>query len=510
MSTSRTAVPLTEAQRRARKYATFLALIATLGPFFYGFEGMVLNAAIKAVGTTFHLGPFLQGVAGAAGVIGGLIGALGAGRISDKIGRKTTLMWVGPFLLFEALLGPLSPLLGGFGYPFLLLTRIVGGIGFGAATTVAPGYVAEIAPADIRGRLIGFRQLAIILGLFFAGLINMGVVRLTGGAAKPAFWGLQTWQVLFACLIIPALLFVIFTAQIPESPRYLVSVGKTAEAGAVLAKVSGEDDPAARVKAIAASMEETGGRKLSISEIFSSKWRGLVLVGMMIAAFQQLTGINGVFFYSNSLFAAVGFNESMALQQTLLITGFKIVGVVSGILLVDHVGRKRMLIYGGTLIFVSGILLVDHVGRKRMLIYGGTLIFVSLGVVATVFTLAPVVDGKPDVADNPVLAFLAVAALCTFLLGFTSSWGPIFSIVMGEMFPNSIRGGAMSMASGADFFVNFLVVLLFPFLISWSPAGTYWIYCAFGVLAVIFTAKYLKETTGTELEDMDKLAASKK
>ena len=486
MSTSRTAVPLTEAQRRARKYATFLALIATLGPFFYGFEGMVLNAAIKAVGTTFHLGPFLQGVAGAAGVIGGLIGALGAGRISDKIGRKTTLMWVGPFLLFEALLGPISPLLGSFGYPFLLLTRIVGGIGFGAATTVAPGYVAEIAPADIRGRLIGFRQLVIILGLFFAGLINMGVVRLTGGAAKPAFWGLQTWQVLFACLIIPALLFVIFTAQIPESPRYLVSVGKTKEAEAVLAKVSGEDDPAARVKAIAASMEETGGRKLSIGEIFSSKWRGLVLVGMMIAAFQQLTGINGVFFYSNSLFAAVGFNESMALQQTLLITGFKIVGVV------------------------SGILLVDHVGRKRMLIYGGTLIFVSLGVVATVFTLAPVVDGKPDVADNPVLAFLAVAALCTFLLGFTSSWGPIFSIVMGEMFPNSIRGGAMSMASGADFFVNFLVVLLFPFLISWSPAGTYWIYCAFGVLAVIFTAKYLKETTGTELEDMDKLAASEK
>ena len=465
MSTSRTAAPLTETQRRARKYATFLALIATLGPFFYGFEGMVLNAAIKAVGTTFHLGPFLQGVAGAAGVIGGLIGALGAGRISDKIGRKTTLMWVGPFLL---------------------LPRIVGGIGFGAATTVAPGYVAEIAPADIRGRLIGFRQLAIILGLFFAGLINMGVVRLTGGAAKPAFWGLQTWQVLFACLIIPALLFVIFTAQIPESPRYLVSVGKTAEAEAVLAKVSGEDDPAARVKAIAASMEETGGRKLSIGEIFSSKWRGLVLVGMMIAASQQLTGINGVFFYSNSLFAAVGFNESMAPQQTLLITGFKIVGVV------------------------SGILLVDHVGRKRMLIYGGTLIFVSLGVVATVFTLAPVVDGKPDVADNPVLAFLAVAALCTFLLGFTSSWGPIFSIVMGEMFPNSIRGGAMSMASGADFFVNFLVVLLFPFLISWSPAGTYWIYCAFGVLAVIFTAKYLKETTGTELEDMDKLAASEK
>ena len=358
----------------------------------------------------------------------------------------------------------------------MLLTRIIGGIGFGAATTVAPGYVAEIAPADIRGRLIGFRQLAIILGLFFAGLINTAVVSFTGGAARPAFGGLMTWQVLFACLIIPALLFVVFTAKIPESPRYLVSVGRTDEAEAILAKVSAEADPVARVTAIAESLTATGGAKLSI---------GLVFVGMAIAAFQQLTGINGVFFYSNSLFAAVGFTESMALAQTLLITAFKIVGVL------------------------SGIMLVDRVGRKRMLIYGGTLIFVSLGIVATVFTVAPTVDGKPDVAHSPVLAFLAVAALCTFLLGFTSSWGPIFSIVMGEMFPNSIRGGAMSLASGADFLVNFLVVLLFPFLIAWSPAGTYWIYCAFGVLAVIFTARFLTETSGTELEDMDTVVAQK-
>ena len=293
----------------------------------------------------------------------------------------------------------------------------------------------------------------------------------------------MTWQVLFACLIIPALLFVIFTARIPESPRYLVSAGRSQEAEAVLAKLCGEEDPAVRVEAIAQSLAITGGAKLSIGQILSSQWRGLVFIGMAIAAFQQLTGINGVFFYSNSLFAAVGFTESMALAQTLLITAFKIVGVL------------------------VGIMAVDRVGRKRMLIYGGTLIFVSLGVVATVFTIAPTVDGKPDVADSPVLAFLAVAALCTFLLGFTSSWGPIFSIVMGEMFPNSIRGGAMSLASGADFLVNFLVVLLFPFLIAWSPAGTYWIYCAFGILAVAFTAKFLTETSGTELEDMDKVVS---
>lgn len=430
--------PSPQARAAARRYATVLALIATLGPFFYGFEGMVLNGAIKAVGSEFHLGELAKGVAGSAGIIGGLIGAVLAGRISDKIGRKTTLMWVGPFLAFEAVCGVFSPMLGSYGYPFLLLCRVVGGIGFGAATTVAPGYVAEIAPADIRGRLIGFRQLSIILGLFFAGLINVAVTRAAGGAGKELALGLQAWQWMFACLIIPAVFYIVFTTFIPESPRYLVSVGRREEAERILVKVTADPDPAARVQAIADSMGSDG---------------------------------------------AVGFTEAMALQQTLIITAFKIVGVV------------------------SGILLVDKVGRKRMLIYGGTIIFLSLAVVATVFTIAPIVNGKPDISSTPALGFVAVAALCTFIFGFTSSWGPIFSIVMGEMFPNQIRGGAMSLASGADFLVNFLVVLFFPYLIAWSPAGTYWIYCGFGVLAVIFTARYLHETTGTQLEDVDKVVS---
>lgn len=468
---------MTPKVRAARKYATTLALIATLGPFFYGFEGMVLNGAIKAVGVEFELGAFAKGVAGAAGIIGGLIGAIFAGRISDKIGRKGVLMWVGPFLLFEAILGPLSPVLGG--YFFLIFCRVMGGIGFGAATTVAPGYVAEISPADIRGRLIAFRQLAIILGLFFAGVINLLVTNWAGSSEATLAFGLKAWQWMFLCLIIPAILFIVFTSRIPESPRYLVSVKRDEEAAEILEKVTGDEPEEARqrVQSIRATLGE-GTEKMSIKAIMTSRWRGLVMVGVAIAAFQQLTGINGIFFYSNTLFEAVGFTEETAFQQTLIITLFKIVGVV------------------------TGILLVDKLGRKRMLVYGGTLIFISLSVVATVFTVAPNVDGHPDISSNPVLGYVALAALCCFILGFTSSWGPIFSIVMGEMFPNQIRGGAMSIASGADFFVNFLVVLLFPYLVAWSPAGTYWIYAAFGVLAVIFTAKYLEETSGRQLEDM--------
>lgn len=466
----------TTSAKRAYRYATFLALVVTLGPFFYGFEGMVLNGAISAVGTEFELGDLAKGVAGATGIIGGIIGALFAGRLSDKIGRRTVLLLVGPFLLFEAILGAFSPWLGG--YFFLLLCRIVGGIGFGAATTVAPGYVAEIAPAQIRGRLIAFRQLAIILGLFFAGTINFLVSHAAGSSSETLALGLKAWQWMFLCLLIPALFYSILMPLIPESPRYLVSKGRDADAALVLAKVTGEVNVEDRIAAIRTSLGEEGTTKMTMRAVMSSQYRNLVLVAMAIAAFQQLTGTNGIFFYSNTLFEAVGFTEDMAFIQTLILTGFKIVGVT------------------------AGILLVDRVGRKRMLVWGGTLIFCSLALVASVFTLAPVKDGQVDIASNPMLGFLAITGLCCFLLGFTSSWGPIFSIVMGEMFPNQIRGTAMSMASGTDFIVNFLVVLLFPYLVAWSPAGTYWIYCVFGVLAVVFTQRYLQETKGKQLEDM--------
>lgn len=444
-------VVLTPRARKAERYATTLALIVTLGPLFYGFEGMVLNGAISAVGSEFQLGSFAKGVAGAAGIIGGLIGSLIAGRLSDYIGRRGVLLLVGPFLMFEAI--------------------------FGAATTVAPGYVAEISPARIRGRLISFRQLAIILGLLFAAVVNLVMTNLAGDSSAEVFLGIKAWQCMFLCLIVPALVYMILMPFIPESPRYLVSKGRNEQAAKVLERLSGTDDVTAQVESIQRSL---GGvnEALGIFAVLRSKWRGLVCVGMALAAFQQLTGTNGIFFYSNTLFEAVGVPESAAFQQTLILTVFKIIGVT------------------------AGILLVDRVGRKRMLMYGGTLIFISLAVVATVFTVAPSGPNGPDISHSPVLGFLAVAALCCFLLGFTSSWGPIFSVMMGEMFPNQIRGSAMSLASGADFFVNFLVVLLFPYVVEWSPAVAYWAFFVFGVLAVIFAKKYLHETNGKSLEEM--------
>lgn len=474
-----TAVPrvLTAHHKQGYKYATILAITVTLGPFFYGFEGMVLNGAIKAVGHEFRLGELAQGVTGAMGIIGGIVGAFIAGRVSDHIGRKTTLLWVGPFLAFEAIFGAFSPVLGGFF--FLLFCRFIGGMGFGAATTVAPGYVSEIAPAAIRGRLVAFRQLAIILGLFFAGIANLTMSRIAGDSTAILAFGLEAWQWMFMCLIIPAALYIVGVMVIPESPRYLVSVNKVEESKAILFKLgTPEAELDDRIARIRRSIGE-GTTVLSVRQVLCSQWRRLVWVGVAIAAFQQLTGVNGVFFFSNKLFEAVGFSESTAFLQTLLLTLFKIVGVT------------------------TGIFLVDRVGRKTMLVYGGTLIFIALAIEAFVFTVAPTAkDGSPDVSSNKLLGFVAIAALCLFILGFTSSWGPIFSILMGEMFPQQIRGTAMSLVSGSDFVVNFCVVLIFPFFIAVSPALTYWIYSGFGVLAVIFITRFLQETKGRDLEDM--------
>lgn len=194
--------------------------------------------------------------------------------------------------------------------------------------------------------------LAIILGLFFAGLINFTVAHTAGSTDATVVFGFKAWQAMFGCLLVPAAFYIVLTALIPESPRYLVSARRRDEAARVLTKVTGERDVAARIDAIERSLGAEA-RTLSIGQILRSKWRGLVFVGMAIAAFQQLTGTNGIFFYSNTLFEAVGFDESTAFVQTLILTFFKIIGVGSGILLVDKVGRKRMLICGGTLIFCS-------------------------------------------------------------------------------------------------------------------------------------------------------------
>lgn len=454
-----------------------------MGAFVYGFEGMAMNGAVKAITQTFGAGKLAIGFAGSAAVLGGILGAFIGGRLSDKIGRRTTLMLVGLFFLVEGIVCPFAPNLF-----ILAIARFAGGLGMGAATTVGPGYIAEIVPADIRGRLIATRQLEIILGLFVAGMINLGVTTAASGSSGTLWLGLLAWQWMFLFMLIPAVLYLGLSFTLPESPRFLVVNNRNADAAKVLKLVSGDTDEqiAARIASIEKSLGATH-KTASFKDLFTPQFRNflpLVWVGMAIAAFQQLTGINGIFFYSNILWESIGYTESASLKITLITTFVKVAAVV------------------------TGIALIDKVGRRRLLIWGGSLMTLSLITMCLCFTFGPssIVDGAvhPDLVGSP-LGPIALVAAMLFTFGFASTWGPIFSVVMGEMFPNTIRGSAMSLAGGTDYVANYLVVTLFPLMISFNIGFTYGLFAFFGFLSVIFVVKFLKETNGLELEEMETL-----
>lgn len=472
-------------QKRARRHAVFVAVVASMGAFVYGFEGMAMNGAIKAVQNQFHAGAFATGFAASAAILGGIVGAFVGGRLSDRIGRRKLLLLVGFFFLAEAVVAPFAPSL-----LVLDLMRLIGGLGIGAATTVGPGYIAEIAPADLRGRLIATRQLEIILGLFVAGMLNFVVTASSSDGSSMGEWwlGLKAWQWMFLFMLVPTIIYIFFSFYLPESPRQMVALGKDDVARKVLREVTGDSDEAIslQIKRIHSSLN-ADGKSATFKDLFSpenKRFLPLVGIGMAIAAFQQLTGINVIFFYSNILWESIGFAEQQALIITLITTFVKVAAVF------------------------TGIALVDRVGRRRLLIWGGTLMAVSLSIMAFIFTVSPQVDGKPDLVGT-VQGPIALIAAMTFTFGFASTWGPLFSVVMGEMFPNRIRGAAMSLAGGTDYVVNYLVVASFPFFLEMSLAATYWMYAFFGVLSVVFVLRFLKETNGMELEDMESLVNEK-
>lgn len=473
--------------KQAHRKATWLAFIASMGGLVYGFEGMAMNGAVTAVKSQFSAGSLAVGLAGSSAILGGIVGAVGSGRLSDRTGRKA-MLWSGAILLIvEALGAPFASSL-----PMFDVFRFIGGIGVGAATTVGPGYIAEISPPEIRGRLVSFRQLEIILGLLIASIANFWIMSDAKGAAGITWLGLRAWQWMILIMIVPAGLYLLLSLCVPESPRYLVGCGRADEAGLVLREVTGQQDVADTVHEIQESLIEAK-QGSSFRQLFrgtNRKFLRLVGVATAVAAFQQLTGINVIFFFSNILWQSVGFSQSQSFLVTLITSIVKLVAVL------------------------TGIALIDRVGRKKLLVWGGILMSISLSAMALIFTLAPKVPSaggylQPDLSNNRALGVVCIIVANLFVFGFASTWGPIFSVLMGEMFPNRIRGAAMSVASGADFVFNYVVVTTFPMLLTISLGLTYWIYAAFGVLSVIFAARFLKETKGMRLEEMESLVEMK-
>ncbi len=456
-----------------------LASTAALGGFLFGYDSAVINGAATALKDLFGLSGFGIGFVVSIALIGSAIGAWFTGTLADRFGRKKVML-VAAVLFLIAAIGQAFPL----GVYDLCFWRFLGGFGIGVASVMAPMYIAEIAPADIRGRMGSLQQFAIVIGIFATGLVNYLVLNAAGGNARNEWLlGLEAWQWMFLSMLIPAIVFGLLVLRIPESPRYLVSVGKTAEAGQVLSTIY-TVDVTPMVQDIEQSLQ--GDHKPRMSDL-RGKTLGLmpiVWIGILLSAFQQFVGINAVFYYSNTIWEAVGFSESQAFQTSLITTGVNVAFTIVAIALVDRVGRKPLLLVGS-----AGMV-------------------VTLATLTYVFGTAPVgADGSPTLTDGPDV--VALISFNLYVAFFAATWGPVVWVLLGEMFPNRIRAAALAVAASAQWAANFIVSTTFPGLAGISLGLAYGIFTAFAILSIPFVAKYIKETKGVPLEDMGQLEGAR-
>ncbi len=452
-----------------------LATTAALGGFLFGYDSAVINGATSAIKSLFDLSDLMIGFVVSIALIGSAVGAWFSGSLADRFGRKRVML-IAAALFLVAAIGQAFP----FAVVDLMFWRFLGGAGIGVASVMAPMYIAEIAPAQIRGRMGALQQFAIVIGIFATSLVNYVVLQAAGGNARNEWLlGLEAWQWMFLSMIVPAIVYALLVLRIPESPRYLVAIGEPAKASRVLATIY-TIDPAPIVTDIETSL--AGDHKPRFSDLRgrSLGLMPIVWIGILLSVFQQFVGINAVFYYSNTIWESVGFSESQAFQTSLITTAINVIFTIVAIALVDRVGRKPLLLVGS-----AGMVL-------------------TLATLTYVFGTAPVnSDGQPVLADGPDV--VALISFNLYVAFFAATWGPVVWVLLGEMFPNRIRAAALAVAASAQWMANFVVSTAFPELAGISLGLAYGIFTVFAILSIPFVMKYIRETKGVTLENMSKL-----
>ncbi|MFJ9825407.1 sugar porter family MFS transporter [Streptomyces sp. NPDC101160] len=452
-------------------HVIFITASAAMGGFLFGYDSSVINGAVEAIRDRYDIGSAGLAQVIAIALIGCAIGAATAGRIADRIGRIKC-MRISAVLFAVSAVGSALP----FALWDLALWRIVGGFAIGMASVIGPAYIAEVAPAAYRGRLGSFQQAAIVVGIAISQLVNYGILQLADGEQRGEIGGLEAWQWMLGVMVVPAVLYGLLSFAIPESPRFLISVGRTEKAKEVLAEVEGHGvDLDRRVAEIDQAMRSehkstfrdllVAGRRFALLPI--------VWVGIGLSVFQQLVGINVAFYYSATLWQSVGIDPSSSFLYSFTTSIINIIGTVIAMVLVDRVGRKPLAL----------------VGSAGMAI--------ALAVEAWAFS-ADLVDGKLPTTQGVV----ALVAAHVFVLFFALSWGVVVWVFLGEMFPNRIRAAALGVAASAQWIANWAITASFPSLADWNLSGTYVIYTIFAVLSIPFVLRYVKETKGKALEEM--------
>jgi SP family sugar:H+ symporter-like MFS transporter len=456
------------------KFIILISLVATIGGFLFGFDSGVINGTLDGLHQAFGSSKLMQGIEVGSMLFGCAVGAFFAGRLSDRWGRRSV-------LLVSAMLFLLSAIGAGFANNSVvfIIARLLGGFAVGAASVISPAYIAEVAPARYRGRMATVQQIAIISGLFIAFLSNYLLAKAAGASTEILWGGHEAWRWMFWMQAIPSLVFLALLLIIPESPRFLMVKNRRQDADNVLTKLYGPAEAQLKLREIGDSLSEDHRPRLSdLVSKATGKLRPIVWVGIGLATFQQLVGINVVFYYGAVLWQAVGFSENDAL----------LINVLSGALSIGAC--------------IIALLLIDKVGRKPLLWIGSLGMAISLALVVIAFASGSLVNGHLQLPGG--MGTLALVAANVYVVFFNMSWGPVMWVMLGEMFPNQIRGSGLAVAGAAQWTSNLAVTISFPILLAGiGLAATYSIYMVAAFLSVIFVLKYVHETKGKELEQME-------
>ena len=457
------------------KFIILISCVATIGGFLFGFDSGVINGTVDGLQQAFDSDSVGTGFNVASMLLGCAVGAFFAGRMADLYGRRAVLILSAIFFLISAWGSGIAT-----GSLEFVLYRVLGGLAVGAASVMSPAYISEVSSARYRGRLATVQQIAIISGLFAAFLSNYLLAKHAGASVNPLWLGFEAWRWMFWIEIVPAGIFLVALLFIPESPRYLMVKNRRDDADVVLTKLYGPAEAQLKLQEIGDSLTEDHRPRLSdLVSKTTGKLRPIVWVGIGLATFQQLVGINVVFYCGAVLWQAVGFSENDAL----------LINVLSGALSIGAC--------------VVALMLIDRVGRKPLLWIGSVGMAVSLALVTYSFASADLdTAGKLALSDS--MGVLALVAANVYVVFFNMSWGPVMWVMLGEMFPNQIRGSGLAVAGLFQWGSNFLITWTFPMLLAGiGLAGAYGLYALAAFLSIFFVLKYVHETKGKELEQME-------
>ena len=455
--------------KKQKRFLAKICFVASLGGVLFGFDTAVISGTFSFVETFFALDKIEVGWFASSALVGAIVGAAMAGALSDKYGRKPVLLMAALLFFISALGSTVPP-----NFVILICARLLGGLGVGMASVLAPLYISEIAPPKIRGRLVALYQLSIVIGILFAYFSNWVLLDFsqsnpTAIAETGIFHKImvsEVWRAMFASEMIPSALFISLLFLIPESPRWLIKNGQQDKGFQILQKISGAIVAKRELAEIKQTLDDVKGK---ISELLKPGLRLALIVGVGLSVFGQFTGVNIIVYYGPTILESAGFKLDSALQFQVAI------GVIN-------------------LIFtIIALWKIDSWGRRPLLIWGMAGVFVSLMIIATLFY------------TGQTSSIWIIIMLCVYMACLAFSINAVIWVLIGEIFPTSIRGRAMSIATFANWGINFLTAFLFPWYVNEiGMSAGFFTFAGMCLLATLFFYKYLPETKGKSLEEIER------